>query len=219
MIDLDNTLADRQGAVGEWAREFCQRRGLPETASDWILEQDRDGYADRATVFELIRSRFGLGDGVDALLAAYRERVVELMAPTPGAMACLAALERAGHVVVIVSNGSSDQQHAKIDALGLRSAVHSVVVSGDIGCEKPDRRIFEAAAAGSGTALPGAWMVGDSPSHDIVGGARLGLSTAWLHRGRPWEQADWAPTVTLDSLADLPAAIAQPRATPRPGVV
>ncbi|MCP5028502.1 MAG: HAD family hydrolase [Actinomycetia bacterium] len=73
--------------------------------------------------------------------------------------------------------------------------------------KKPDRAIFAAAAAATGASLDGAWMVGDSPLHDIVGAARLGVRTAWLHRGRSWNVQQTEPTVTIDSLGDLPNAI------------
>lgn len=207
MIDLDNTLADRCSAVSAVAHEFCSQHDLPAGSYQWILEHDQDGYADRRGVFEAIRSRFALSAPIDSLLAAYRSQVVALTTLTPGAMSCLNALRSEGHVVVIVTNGSSQQQHAKIDALDLRSAVDGIVVSEDIGIKKPDRGIFETAATATGTTLTDAWMVGDSPRHDIVGAARLGVRTAWLHRGRSWSEPEARPTATLDSLMDLPSAI------------
>jgi FMN phosphatase YigB (HAD superfamily) len=204
MIDLDNTLADRETAVRRWAQEFSHQRELPSDAAAWIAEIDQDGYADRRAVFEAIRSRHGLSDSIDQLLDAYRSRIVELTTPCEGARSCLTALRDDGHLLAIVTNGSSQQQHAKIDALELRSMVDTVVVSAD-------RAIFELVANDLKAPLVGAWMVGDSPTHDIEGPACIGMRTAWLHRGRPWGQRTTTPTVELDSLADLPHAIASAR--------
>lgn len=174
---------------------------------NWIVELDQDGYADRRLVFEQIRSRFDLAASVDSLLADYRSRIIELTALTPGATECLRELRSAGHIIAIVTNGSSVQQHAKIDVLGLRSSVDVVVVSEDVGIKKPDRRIFDIAASETGTTLAHAWMVGDSPLLDIEAADRLGVLTAWLHRGRSWSGQDSVPTVTLESLHDLPTAV------------
>jgi len=211
MLDLDNTLADRQGAVSAWAREFCDEHALPDGAAERIVSVDQDGYADRCSVFETIRSRYELSDSIETLLGAYRQRVVELMTLCEGADTCLDALRTAGHLLAIVTNGSSQQQHAKIDALGLRTAVDVIVVSGDVGIAKPDRAIFDMAADAAGTTLAESWMVGDSPLHDIEGAERAGSRTAWLHRGRRWERASIEPTITIDSLTDLPRTLASAR--------
>jgi FMN phosphatase YigB (HAD superfamily) len=108
-----------------------------------------------------------------------------------------------------VSNGASSQQHAKIDALGFRALVDVVVVSDDLGIAKPDPEIFHYAARQAGSTLSDAWMIGDSPVHDIVGAHGVGANTAWIHRGRTWTYESVLPTVTLASVAEFPAEIAR----------
>ncbi len=207
MIDLDNTLGNRTDAVHAWALEFCDYWSLPDDAVAWILEQDNDGYSDRTTVFTAIREMYQLPTPVEDLLAAYQERVIELAGPTDGAFACLADLRAAGHTIAIVSNGSTKQQHGKIDRMGMRSLVDAVIISGDLDFKKPDRRIFEAAAAATGGSLAGSWMVGDAARNDVVGGHAVGAKTAWLHRGRSWDEPSCEPTAILDDLTQLAAAM------------
>lgn len=207
MIDLDNTLADRDRAIRSWADEFCRSRELPTGAPEWILDADDDGYTDRRTVIAAIKERYGLPDPVDELLAAYRRRVVEMTSPTDGAVEALASMRRRGWTISIVTNGSSGQQNAKIDTLGLRALADAVCVSGDVGVKKPDPAIFQMAADMVGASLDGAWMVGDSPHHDILGADRIGVRTAWLHRGRTWSDDTVSPTVTIGSLGNLVEAI------------
>ena len=36
LVDLDNTLIDRAGAVGRWAREFASARGGSEADAEWL---------------------------------------------------------------------------------------------------------------------------------------------------------------------------------------
>ncbi len=213
MIDLDNTLADREAAVRRWVAEFCEARSLGPDVAAWLTTMDNDGYADRREVFQQIVERLDPTASVDELLAAYRRRVVELAALCPGAVACLGRLRDAGWTTAIVSNGSSEQQHGKIDALGLRPLVDAVVVSGDLGIKKPDPRIFEAAARVTGCRLSDAWMVGDSPENDVVGPHRLGIATVWLRRGRRWSEPSVEPRLTIDGLDELPALLGSAKPT------
>lgn len=209
MIDLDNTLADRERSVATWVDEFCSQNRLPSGANEWIVALDNDGYSDRRDVFTSIRDRFALTAPVDQLLAAYQRRIVELTAPTPGAFECLGALRARGDTTIIVTNGSSGQQHGKIDTLGFGELVDGIVVSGDLGVKKPAPEIFEAAAELGRFSLRDAWMVGDSPRHDIDGARRLGMRTAWLSRGRRWSEPDYSPTLVIDSLELLVSSTAE----------
>lgn len=208
MIDLDNTLNDRAGAVAEWAAAFSADRDLGPGAAEWILANDNDGYGDRRTVFVAVRDRFGLDDGLDDLIDAYRNDVRERLREVPGARTCLADLRAAGHRVVIVTNGAGEAQQHKVDELGLRELVDGVIVSGELGVAKPDPAIFEAAAGSIGQGLDGAWMVGDSAHHDIEGARRLGLRSVWIDRGRTWDPSLPSPTAVIGSLDQLAPAIA-----------
>ncbi|MCP4968660.1 MAG: HAD family hydrolase [bacterium] len=134
-------------------------------------------------------------------------RVVQLAVPTAGAVDCLKAMRSRDWTLALVTNGSSGQQHAKIDALGFRDLVDAVCVSGDLGVEKPSPEIFELAAEQASASLAGAWMVGDSPANDVNGGLSLGLKTAWVSRGRGWPNDLPPPTVSIGSRATLVDAI------------
>lgn len=213
MLDLDNTLADRQAAVAAWVSEFSLEYGLPDGAEEWILDLDSDGYSDRSEIFRAIRSRFDLEPPLNRLLVEYRRRVVQLAVPTAGAVDCLVAMRSRDWTLALVTNGSSGQQHAKIDALGFRDLVDAVCVSGDLGVKKPSPEIFELAAEQAGASLDGAWMVGDSPTNDVDGVRNLGLKTAWVSRGRRWPDDLPPPTISISSLESLVDSIDQNRLT------
>jgi putative hydrolase of the HAD superfamily len=173
----------------------------------WILELDADGYGPRDVMIESICTHWNLADSPLEVMTRYRARVVELTRPTTGAIECLEALRKAGHPLVIVTNGSTKQQHAKVDAQGFRQLVDQVVVSEEVGLSKPDPAIFELAANLTGATLHNAWMIGDSPKHDIVGAAVIGINTAWLRRDRSWDHPSIRPTVSIDTLTELPGLI------------
>ena len=93
------------------------------------------------------------------------------------------------------------QQTGEITASGLDRLVDAWVVSEGVGFRKPEPGIFHAAADIVGASLEDAWMIGDRDDADILGAHRLGLRSSWLHLGRTWSQADYAPTHIADTVA------------------
>ncbi len=157
-------------------------------------------------MFAAIKERFELSASVKELLHLYRARIIDLTREVDGASQCLSELGADGWKVAIVTNGSTKQQNAKIDRLGFRDLVDSVVVSETLGVKKPKPRIFEHAASTCGVAtdeLETCWMIGDSATHDIAGAQTLGMSTGWLPRGRRWPSDSLPPTLVVEHLGTL----------------
>lgn len=204
IFDLDNTLVNRQAAFEGFAAQFAERHDLGPGAASWLIVADRDGLADRRGLFDRARSRFGLADSVDQLVAAYYGDYLSHFVPDPAVHGALERLKGASWRVAIATNGPSTQR-LKVDAAGLTPWLDAICISGELGFAKPDRRIFATAVAavgGGAEALGRAWMVGDMPSADIQGAGRAGLRTAWLHRGRRWEEADYTPDVIVASIPE-----------------
>jgi len=148
LLDLDNTLIDRTAAFKAWART---RFG--ETEVPWLVEQDRDGYAQRAEVAAVIAARYRL-DARDVLVDL-RAGMVEQLAPDPRVAVALAEVTAAGFVPVVVTNGTVAQQQAKLRRTGLDRLVAGWTISEGAGVRKPERRIFELAAASVGRCRKG----------------------------------------------------------------
>jgi FMN phosphatase YigB (HAD superfamily) len=204
IFDLDNTLVDRSAAFARWAEGFALRYGLGADAPAWLIEADGDGFSPRRGVFEAARERFALAESVDALLAAYGEDYPSQFAPDPNVQAALGLLHDAGWQIAVATNGPSTQRR-KIDGAGLGPQLDAICVSGELGFAKPDRRIFEAACAQAGlgpAALESGWMVGDTAAADIRGAHEIGMRSAWLHRGRRWEEPAFSPDEVVGSVAE-----------------
>jgi HAD superfamily hydrolase (TIGR01549 family) len=168
---------------------------------------DQDGFADRRTVWTHAKQRFGLREPVEELLAKYRTAYLDVCKPDDAVLEALASLRENGWHIGIVTNGAMPHQAQKADRLGLLPFVDAFCGSGELGVEKPDRRIFDVAiercTRGKPLDLEGCWMVGDAPIPDIVGGRTVGLRTIWLDRGRGWNADDGdPPDVTVGSLVD-----------------
>jgi putative hydrolase of the HAD superfamily len=156
----------------------------------------------------MIRERFGLDDVAEADLVEELQlgsaEHIELDLAVPKA---LDQARGAGWVTVVVTNGTVRQQERKLRHTGLAGHVEGWVISEGAGIRKPDPAIFELAARQVGRTLDGAWMIGDSPEADIGGAYRAGLSSVWLHRGRTWATAEFAPTRIADSCSQAIAAV------------
>lgn len=194
MLDLDNTLVDRDAAFRDAVTEFLAAHGLPEDDLTWLMSVDASGYTPRQAVAEAMTERYGTAVPDDALRtfldrgAADR---VTLAEPTRDALTEAVA---AGWTCVIVTNGRVAQQELKIQTTGLDAIVHGWVISESVGRKKPAPEIFHAAAAVVGASLHGAWMIGDSAPVDIRGAAGVGARSVWVSNGRPWAEPAFRPT-------------------------
>lgn len=203
LVDLDNTLIDRAGAVDRWAREFAAAHGRGPADAAWLVAADRDGLEPRERFAGMIAERFGL-DGQDegAILAELRGGLVRELVPDDAVTRALRDARGAGWVPFVVTNGTVAQQERKLRHTGLDREVAGWVVSEGVGLRKPDPAIFQVAAARAGQSLEGAMMIGDSAQADVGGARAAGVRAVWLHRGRPWPLTAFEPDHLADSFAD-----------------
>lgn len=92
----------------------------------------------------------------------------------PGAIELLQSLHSNGFKVGILSNGFTEVQHKKLHSSGIAPYVDCVVLSDEIGINKPDRRLFDYALQKAGTTASAALMIGDNPDTDIAGATAAG---------------------------------------------
>lgn len=212
LFDLDNTLYDRDRAFAAWARWFVGDRlgvrGGAELARtvETMVALDAGGYGPKDALFRRLKARHPcLEENVDLLVEAFREQLLgHVVAVDDGASRLLDALDQGKVPWGIVTNGSAGQLR-KVRQLGLDGRATCVVVSAMLGAWKPAPQIFQAATARLGVEPREIVFVGDHPEVDIVGAAKAGMRTAWVHRGREWpgHLAAFAPDHSIDCLADL----------------
>ncbi|MFD9794217.1 HAD family hydrolase [Streptomyces sp. NPDC059070] len=200
LFDLDGTLTDRGSAVSEAVTRLCRAYAFAPEIEPWLLDQ----LADRAHPgdFDRLTHAFNLAIPAAQLWREYVDLMAAAVTCRPEVLEGLAGLRAAAWTIGIVTNGASDIQRAKLAGAGLGALVDGVAASGDLEIRKPDRRLFELAAARCGVSLAdGGWMIGDNPAGDIGGGHQAGLRTIWL-RGRPWPEELPAPHHVVDDVTD-----------------
>jgi putative hydrolase of the HAD superfamily len=207
LLGLDNTLIDRIGAFRAWAQGFLVDIRAPEHHLDWLLAVDADGAASAWDIAEAVQERYRLHASILDVVAAIREGVLANLRLDPMVGAALTIAEEVGFVPVVVTNGETAQQEAKLRRTGLDQYIAGWVISEEVGVRKPNPRIFMMAAERVRMRLRGAWVVGDNPDTDIHGAAELGAPSVWLHRGRRWNDSRYGPTRTAENVIGAVAAV------------
>jgi putative hydrolase of the HAD superfamily len=105
----------------------------------------------------------------------------------PGAAETVIALKARGYRLALVADGPAGTFYNTLGPRGLLELFDALAISGLVGAEKPDARIFQHALDQLG--IPSAdygrvVMIGNNLSRDIKGANALGIISIWL---------DWAP--------------------------
>jgi FMN phosphatase YigB (HAD superfamily) len=125
------------------------------------------GCADDAETIRKVRHAFCLNLG-------------ELVTPFAHAGDLLRGISDLGLACVVLSNTTfrdAEMYQRDFDVLGWSQWISAYITSVDVGYAKPDKRIFEAAVAKTGSAPSRCVMVGNSEHADIAPAARLGMRT------------------------------------------
>ena len=225
-FDLDDTLLDPSGFRASVVRT-CERIAASHSTLDAARLLDANGRAWQSYWPE-VEQRWELGeiDGARVGLEAWRrtlracdcddEAVAVLARDTHSAFAreshrlyddvheILAAAQRARMPLALVTNGSTDTQREKLQALGLDGAFDVVVISGEVRVRKPDPRVFALALRDLGVAAQDVWHVGDNPQTDVAGAKAAGLTAVWLNRRqRALRETEPRPDLEIRTLSSL----------------
>ena len=132
---------------------------------------------------------------------AYLRHLADTGLTLPYARETLKELRDKGFRIGILSNGFTDVQYDKLRTSGLAPLIDCVVLSDEIGANKPNRTLFDYALRKAGTKAADSVLVGDNPDTDIAGA----LGAGW--RAILFDPFDRFPSVnprisSLNSLID-----------------
>ena len=142
----------------------------------------------------------------------YVEAVHAHMVLYPDAVETLELLG-ARYPLGLISNGPRELQRPKLESFMLERHFEVIVISGEVGVQKPDPVIFALALEALEVAAERTIYVGDNPAHDVVGACDSGLAAIWVNRG-DWpldalgdEREPPLRHVEVRALAEVPAAL------------
>jgi 2-haloacid dehalogenase len=167
LIDWDPRLLYRKLLADEAAvEEFLATVCTPE----WNAEQDR-GRPFAEAVAELVERH----PAHAAAITAYHERWTEMLGgEIPGTVAVLAELRAAGVPLYALSNWSAETFRLTRGRFPFLEWFDGLVVSGEEGVTKPDRRVFELLIERFGL-VPAATLFVDDSAANVTAARDLGL--------------------------------------------
>jgi putative hydrolase of the HAD superfamily len=108
-----------------------------------------------------------------------------------------------------VSDAQSAWALPEMRTVGIETYFNPIIVSGDFGFRKPDKRIFEAALNGLGLPPENVLFVGNDMYRDIYGAQQFGMKTVFFSSNQGRKMAKGAePDYIIYQFAELRQAIA-----------
>jgi putative hydrolase of the HAD superfamily len=227
LIDLDDTIIlDDSVSVSVW-RSVCQKYALiigKVTADELYTliravtnaywsdpERHRVGrldlYQTRRELVAKALTESGLGSSTLGyqIADAFSAEKDRLIAPLPGAIETLQKLKDNHISLALVTNGGSLVQRSKIERFDLARYFNYILVEGEFGAGKPDRRVYEACLKELNVEASKSWMVGDDLNRDIGGAMQVGIRGIWVDWREKGLNPDSPvkPDLIISALTDL----------------
>jgi putative hydrolase of the HAD superfamily len=90
----------------------------------------------------------------------------------------------------IISNGFKETTLTKMNLSGLNPYFQNVIISEDVGINKPDKAVFQYALDKAGAKLEESIMIGDSLEADIYGALNFGMKAIFFNPQKKEKPAD-----------------------------
>jgi len=225
-LDLDETLLDGSGlqeSIVATCRQVAATYSLLDARQ--LLAANTQAWS---AYWPAVESTWTLGgiDGAAVALEAWRRTlaacgcvdpaITQFAAQTHAALVrqtqrrfddvsgLLEAARSAAIPLVLITNGASDTQRGKLEALDLECWFDAVIVSAEVGAAKPEVAVFKAALEHLDVAAQRVWHVGDSLVTDVAGANAAGMVSVWLNRTGDRRLHDAPrPHLEIRSLAEL----------------
>jgi putative hydrolase of the HAD superfamily len=215
LFDLDDTLTDRRASLDRYVAQlildFSDELEPAEVADvvAVINEVDERGYAPRERVFSTLQSRLEWRSVPE--LSRFAEHWQQWFPRSTilrqGALEVLKWLRGQGITLGVITNGRVDLQQPKIDQVGIAPFLSVIVISEQVGCHKPDARVFQRALDQLACASSDVWFVGDHPRNDVLGAAAVGVKPIWLAGIHPWPDDCELPAHQIETLEGVILAV------------
>ena len=228
LIDLDDTLFDYPKTEKTAFRNTFEELGffvkseLSNDKKEEIYEKVKDRYKDvnlqlwkdlekgavdkdrlKIVRFEKIIGEFDLKYDPYKMSELYLKKLGEGIFPFE-ATEKLCEYLHSKYKVGIVTNGIKEVQHSRIENSTIAKYIDKIIISDEVGVNKPDKRIFEYAMnyfeiMDKSEVI----MIGDSLGADIKGGQNAGIDTCWVNLRNNVNDTGIVPKYEVRKLEEL----------------
>ena len=223
VFDLDHTLFDRYGTLRAVLPEMYRRmrESIPENLSqenfiEGLKKLEKQhiyhgwGYTGEKLCEAGIFKKGTKGEDGWKCLFTYCWPLAAVEYPFTKPM--LRELRTMGMKLGIVTNGDHDLQMNKLRLLNFDGFVDEIVISGDVGVQKPDTKPFEVMSEKLGLPPSELLYVGDNPLNDVEGSRNAGYTPVWVKTIGNWcfediERCEYE----VDTVAEIPEIVRKMR--------
>ena len=138
----------------------------------------------------------------EALASGYVERSPYQTNLFPNTLETLRLLKEEGYPMHIITNGFKEVQHIKLDNSGLREFFDVIIISEEVGANKPAMKVFHSAIEQAGATAEASVMIGDNYNADIIGAQNSGMQAIFFDPG--FEHRDDSHPWLIRDLAKIP---------------
>lgn len=220
LFDFDHTLYEREETIRGTGPEL--RRLL----SDFVrAEVTEEQFTEALVIAETSENGYyfngyqGVCDELERLgmfaikpeKAQYCEHFYPTMSKnihvSPAVYELLARLRREGYKLGLLTNGYIASQQGKLQYTRLPEYMDEIIISEELGKQKPHPSTFIAMCQRLGVRTDEAVYVGDNIISDICGARGAGLVPVWKPFAREWPEYLAPPAYTIKELDELPAVL------------
>ena len=190
VFDLDNTLIDRQRAFTEMLKDRIEltlpedKKHLKEQAIQDILMWDDNGTVSRSVSFKKYCDKYEVTCMTSEELSTYWTTISGSVVYLFDDVIDVIAYLKAKYRLAILTNGSPISQRRKLESTGILNMFELSVVSGEVGIDKPDPRIFDVMCERLNVKPQDCLYIGDNYVNDVLGARNAGWNAIYLNRLR-----------------------------------
>jgi putative hydrolase of the HAD superfamily len=188
VFDLDNTLIDRQRAFTEMLKDRIEltlpedKKHLKEQAIRDILMWDDNGTVSRSVSFKKYCDKYEVTCMTSEELSTYWTTISGSVVYLFDDVIDVIAYLKAKYRLAILTNGSRISQRRKLESTGILNMFELSVVSGEVGIDKPDPRIFDVMCERLNVKPQDCLYIGDNYVNDVLGARNAGWNAIYLNR-------------------------------------
>ena len=196
LFDLDGTLIDNQASYRIAYEKLCQ---LYPRVLSVNSEAQRNALVSlfhektRESSFQSFCQTYGWDSppAFEEYWNTWISLYIDSILPFSYTVDTLVSLKERGYRIGLITNGDTDFQKAKLVSAKLLSLFDHVIISDEVGIEKPTPQIFQMCALALGVKLSECLFVGDTIATDIVGAQNAGMDSLLVGGGEHENQATY----------------------------
>ena len=188
VFDLDNTLIDRQRAFTEMMKNRIEltlpenKKHLKEQAIQDILMWDDNGTVSRSVSFKKYCEKYEVTCMTSEELSTYWTTISGSVVYLFDDVVEVISYLKEKYRLAILTNGSPISQRRKLESTGILDMFELSVVSGEVGIDKPDPRIFDVMCEKLNVEPAECLYIGDNYVNDVLGARNAGWNAIYLNR-------------------------------------